>query len=69
MKCIFPVIGRIYGNQFKCNDLRNKKNFPQLFTEFHKSTFNFKHFESKDESQSLSLPEVIGFEIRPYVYV
>ena len=43
--------------------------FSQIFTEFHKSTFNFKHFDTTDESQSLCLPKIIDSELRAYVNV
>ena len=41
----------------------------QLFTAFLKSTFNFKHFEKKDESQNFRLSEIKDYEIRAYVNV
>ena len=34
------------------------KMFSQFFTEFLKSTFNFKHFEKKNETHSLCFSEV-----------
>ena len=41
----------------------------QLFSAFLKSTFNFKHFEKKDESHRLCLPEIIDCAIRAYLKV
>ena len=50
--------------------LSNKlKIFPQFFTAFSKSPFNFQNFKTKDESHSLCLPEIIHSEIYLYVNV
>ena len=43
------------------------KVFSQLFTAFLKPTFNFKHFEKRDESHSLGVSEIIDCEMRAYV--
>ena len=43
--------------------------FCQLSTTFLKSSFNFKHFEKKDESHTLCISEIIDWEIRAYVNV
>ena len=40
------------------------KDFSHFFTAFLKSTFNFKHFENKDESNSLRRSKIIDLEIR-----
>ena len=39
----------------------------QFLTAFLKSTFNFKHFETKDETHSFCVSEVIACELRAYV--
>ena len=39
------------------------KVFSQVFSAFLKSTFNFKHFEKKDESHRLCLSRIIDCEI------
>ena len=38
------------------------KIFSEFRTAFQKATFNFKHFEEEDESQSLCLSEIIDCE-------
>ena len=40
-----------------------------FFTVFLKSTFNFEHFEKKDEPHSLCISEIIGDERHSYVNV
>ena len=40
--------------------------FSQIFTAFLKSTFNFQHFEVKDELDSLCISEVIDVEKHGY---
>ena len=45
------------------------KVFPELLTEFLKSSFNFDHFEKKDESHSLCISKIIDGETRTYVNV
>ena len=43
--------------------------FPQFFTAFWKSVFNFEHCEKRDEPHSLSISEVIDGEKSCYVIV
>ena len=43
--------------------------FPQFFTAFLKSTFNFEHCERNDECHSLCISEVIDGKKRAYVNV
>ena len=61
-------------NYFLCNEenwwqpiemkLYEKLNMcAQFFTAILKATFNFKHFENKDESESLCLSRITGSEI------
>ena len=45
------------------------KIFSQFFTAFLNSTFNFEHFEKKDESHSLCLSEIVDCEIDVYLNV
>ena len=42
------------------------KNFSEFSTAFPKSTFNFKHFEKNDESDSLCLSKIIDCKMRAY---
>ena len=43
--------------------------FPEFFATFWKSAFSFKYCEKRDESQSLSISEVIDGEKSCYVIV
>ena len=45
------------------------KIFSEFFTANLKSTFYFEHVEQKDESHSLCLSKIIGFEIHAYANV
>ena len=45
------------------------KVFSEIITEFLKSSFNFDHFEKKDESHSLCISKIIDGETRAYVNV
>ena len=48
---------------------RKLKTFFGLFTAFLKSTLYLEYFERKDQSQSLSITEIINFETRSYLNV
>ena len=41
----------------------------RFFTAFLKYTLNLEYFERKDQSQSLSITEIINFEISSYLNV
>ena len=43
--------------------------FSQFFIEFLKSTLNLEYFERKDQSQSLSITEIVNFETGSYLNV
>ena len=45
------------------------KTCSQFFIAFLKSTLNFKYFEKKDQSQSLSITEIINCETGSYLNV
>ena len=45
------------------------KVFPEFFTAILKSTFNFEHFEKKDESHSLYVSRIMDCKICAYVNV
>ena len=45
------------------------KTWSQFFIEFLKSTLNFDYFEEKDQSQSLSVTEIINCETGSYLNV
>ena len=45
------------------------KTCSQFFIAFLKSTLNFEYFETKDQSQSLSITEIINSETDSYLYV
>ena len=48
---------------------RKLKTFSEFFISFIKSTLILEYFERKDESQSLSIPEIINFEKGSYLNV
>ena len=48
---------------------RKLKTFSEFLIAFLKSTLNFKYFERKDQSQSLSIKKVINFETGSYLNV
>ena len=48
---------------------RKLKTFSQFYIAFLKSTLNLEYFERKDQSQSLSITEVIICETRNYLNV
>ena len=48
---------------------KEPKSFSPFFTAFLKSTFNFEHFEKKDQPHSLCIFEMIDAERRAYVNV
>ena len=48
---------------------RKLKTFSGFFIAFLKSTLNFEYFGKKDQSQSLSITEIINFEISSYLNV
>ena len=45
------------------------KNCSRFFTAFLKSTLNFEYFEKKDQSQSLTITEIIKCETGTYLNV
>ena len=45
------------------------KNFSQFFTAYLKSTFNFEHFENKDEPHNVCIFKIIDGERHGYVIV
>ena len=45
------------------------KTCSRFFIAFLKSTLNFEYFETKDQSQSLSITEIINCETDSYLYV
>ena len=47
MTLILFVIVRTYRKQFKCNYIRNQKNFSKVFSQCLKSTSSFEHCEKK----------------------
>ena len=73
--CLIEIIDceiRAYVNLRQTSQMqwsKKLKTFSELFTPFVKYTFNFEHFEMKDESHSLCLIEIIDCEIRAYVNV
>ena len=48
---------------------RKLKTFSGFFIAFMKSTLNLEYFERKDQSQSLSITEIINCETRSYLNV
>ena len=48
---------------------RKLKTFSELFIAFLKSTLNLEYFERKDQSQSLSITEIIKCETGSYLNV
>ena len=54
-------------NQFKCNYLKVKKTFSELFPAFPQSTKNLEQFETKDEGQRLFVSEIIDWKNRSYL--
>ena len=46
-----------------------QKTCARFFIAFLKSTLNFVYFETKDQSQSLSITEIINCETDSYLYV
>ena len=48
---------------------RRLKTFSQFFIVFLKSTLNLEYFETKDQSQSLNITEIINFETGNYLNV
>ena len=61
---ILVRIWRIYRNKFKCRYLQNQKLW--FFIASMKSTLNSEYFEKKDQSQSLSITEIIDCETGSY---
>ena len=48
---------------------RERKTFSGFFFTFLKSTLDFKYFEKKDQSQRLSIKEIINYETGSYLNV
>ena len=50
-------------------DISETENFFSIFKPFLKSTLNLEYFERKDQSQSLSIREIINCETGSYLNV
>ena len=50
-------------------DISETENFFSIFIPFLKSTLNLEYFETKDQSQSLSIREIINCETGTYLNV
>ena len=74
MTSIPVAICKIYGKNFKCHYLTNKrshkqKTFSGFFIAFLKCAWNLEHFQKKDEYPSLIISEIIDAETRGYLNV
>ena len=59
---ILLLIETIYSNIFRCNYLRNEKCLFNFFFVFCKFTFNFEHFQKKDDPHSWCIFELTDSE-------
>ena len=50
-------------------DISETEHFFWIFIAFKKFTLNLEYFEKKDQSQSLSITEIINCETDSYLYV
>ena len=69
MTSIPVAIGRIYGYNFKCHYLTNKRLFLDFLLHFWNVHEIFEHFQKKDEYPSLIISDIIDAETRGYLNV
>ena len=62
----FPGSGENIREPIQMQLSKKLKIFSEFSTAFPKSTFNFKHFEKNDESDSLCLSKIIDCKMRAY---
>ena len=59
----YPVLNRVNLRiPIKIQLSEKQKNCSEFFAAFRKSRLNFEHFESKDDSHSFCISDIMGFE-------